>query len=338
MKILLIGGTKLVGRHIAQAALDKGHELTLFNRGKSNPDLFPEVEHLTGDRNNPDDLAQFEGRQWDAVIDTSGYYPRQMDLATQQLADKVSFYVFISTISVYSDFSIPNMDESGPLGELKEGASEDQFTAENYGPFKVLCEQIVEKAFPDRNLIIRPGIIAGPYDHSERFTYWPHRAAQGGTMLAPGQPDERVLYIDARDLAEWTIRMTEAKQTGIYNTYGPDYPLTMGQFLDECKKVTGSQTELVWVDTDFLREISLLDEVPLWVPASDPELAGWPTIRSDKAIAAGLTYRPLAETIRDTLAWSDSREPGAVKWEKLGLNAENEAQALSQWAAKRSKI
>ncbi len=330
MKILVVGGTQFLGRHIVTAALAKGHELTLFHRGQTNPGLFAQAEEITGDRNQAADLALLEGRHWDVVIDVCGYFPRQVRTLAHQLTGSVDRYVFISSISAYRDFKAPNQAEDSSLGELEDETTETM-TNETYGPLKAVCEREVESAMPGRVLIIRPGIICGPFDHSDRFTYWPHRVAQGGEMLAPGQPDHPLLYIDVRDLAEWTIRQVEARQTGIYNTYGPDYRLTMGQFLEECRRVTGSQTEFQWVDEAFLKEAGVLEGIPLWWPATEPNLAGLSSVRSDKAIAAGLTYRPLAETIQDTLTWEAARPADQTHWERIGLNLQKEQQILQQW-------
>lgn len=332
MKILVIGGTQFLGRHIVQAALARGHELTLFHRGKTNPGLFAQVEEITGDRDQAADLALLEGREWDTVIDVCGYFPRQVRTLARQLAPSVDRYVFISSVSAYRDFKEPNQDENSPLGQLEDETTETM-TTETYGPLKAVCEREVEAAMPGRVLIIRPGIICGPHDPTDRFTYWPHRVAQGGEMLAPGQPDHRLLYIDVRDLAAWTIRQVEARQTGVYNTYGPDYPLTMAEFLEECRRVTGSQTEFVWVEEAFLKQAGVLGKIPLWWPATEPALAGLSSIRSDKAIAAGLTYRPLAQTIQDTLSWEAARPADQTHWERVGLNLQNEQQILQQWKA-----
>jgi 2'-hydroxyisoflavone reductase len=326
MKLLIIGGTIFVGRALVEAAQQRGHEVTLFNRGKHNPDLYPEVEKLRGDREQ--DLTALEGRHWDAVIDTCGYAPRVVRASAEKLADSVGHYTFISSISVYSDFSQPGMDESGPLGTL-ENPDTEEVTGETYGPLKVLCEQAAEQAMPGRVLNIRPGLIVGPHDLSDRFTYWPRRIAQGGDVLAPDDPNLPVQFIDARDLAEWNLRMVEAGKTGIYNATGPDYTLTMGSLLEECRAVTGSDANLVWVEEKFLLENGAApwSEIPLWVPAS--EGAGFSAISCGKAIADGLTFCPLADIIRDTLAW-DSTRP-ASEHPRPGLTPEKEQQLLAAW-------
>ncbi len=329
MKILIIGGTQFVGRHLADAALARGHELTLFNRGQSSTDLFPEAEHLRGDRDG-DGLHVLKGRMWDAVIDTCGYVPRIVKQSAELLADSVANYVFISTISVYADFKTPGQDENSPLGMMADPSVED-INGETYGPLKVLCEQAVEAALPGRALQIRPGFIVGPYDPTDRFTYWPHRVALGGEVLAPGSPDQPVQIIDARDLAEWTISMMERGATGIYNATGPDDTLTLGTILDTCREVSGSGARLTWVPDAFLKDndadsTSLL---PFYIPVS-ADMPGLMMASIAKAAAAGLTFRPLADTVRDTLDWDKTRPADAPR--KVGMPRERERELLEKYA------
>ncbi len=325
MKLLILGGAVFLGRHLVDAAQARGHEITLFTRGQHNPALFPEVEKLRGDRDG--DLTALQGRSFDAVIDTCGYVPRVVRASAELLADTVDHYTFISTISVFANTTTPGIDESGAVGKLADETVEE-VTGETYGPLKALCEQAAERAMPGRVLNIRPGLIVGPYDPSDRFTYWPHRVAQGGDVLAPGKPERLVQFIDGRDLAEWTIRMAESKQTGTYNATGPDYPLTMGQVLEACKAESGSDARFVWVDEQRLLDAGAQPwmEVPLWIPASDPDSRGFNEINCQKAFAAGLTFRPLAETVRDTLAW-DATRPADVE-RKAGIKPEREAHYL----------
>jgi 2'-hydroxyisoflavone reductase len=325
LKLLLLGGTVFLGCHLVEAAQARGHEITLFNRGQHNAALFPDVEKLHGDRAG--DLSALQGRRWDAVIDTCGFVPRVVRASAELLADAVDHYTFISTISVYADVSIPGIDESAPVGKLPDETTEE-VTDEAYGPLKALCEQAAERAMPGRVLNIRPGLIVGPHDPTDRFTYWPHRIAQGGDVLAPGRPERLVQFIDARDLAEWTIRMTEARQTGTYNATGPDYPLTMDQVLEECQRQSGSDARLIWVNEKRLLEAGAAPwmEVPLWIPESDPEAGGFTAINCRKAFDAGLTFRPLAETVRDTLAW-DAARPADVE-RRAGIKPEREAHYL----------
>jgi 2'-hydroxyisoflavone reductase len=318
MDILILGGTNFLGPHLVEAAQARGHRLTLFNRGRRA--LFPDVEKIRGDRNS--DLALLQIRHWDAAIDTSGYLPRSVRLSTEALAHAIERYIFISTISVYADFSRPGMDESAPLATLTD-TSVEEVTNETYGGLKVLCEQAVEQALPGRALLIRPGFIVGPGDVTDRFTYWPYRVAQGGEMLVPGEPGQRLQFIDARDLAAWIISMIEERQVGTYNATGPDYPLTMGRLLEECQIVTGrNDLRPIWVDEKFLLQREVYP--PLWAPAEE---AGAHAVDCSKALRAGLTFRPLADTIRATLAWKNGGELIA------GLKPDQEKQLLQQWRA-----
>ncbi|GAC1652404.1 MAG: SDR family oxidoreductase [Ktedonobacteraceae bacterium] len=315
MKLLLIGGTGFLGSHLVEAVLKREHELTLFNRGQSNPTLFSNVEQLHGNRDGG--LSVLQGRRWDAVIDICGYVPRVVGASAQAVADMTDHYTFISSISVYADFSKTGIDELAPVATLADERVED-VTNETYGALKALSEQAAERAKPGRTLVIRPGLIVGPGDHTDRFTYWPYRVAQGGEMLAPGDPTQQTQFIDARDLAAWIIRMVEERKMGTYNATGPDYALPMGRFLDECKTVTGSDARFVWVSDAFLTEHEV--ELPLYAPE---EYAGARAVDCSNAIAAGLTFRPVADTIRDTLAWK-----GTSTELKVGLKPEQEQQLL----------
>lgn len=324
MNILLIGGTAFVGRTIIETALARGHNLTMFNRGQRNPELFPEIERLHGDRDGGLDVLR--GRQWDAVIDTCGYLPRVVRASAELLAGAVERYVFISTISVYADFSERGVDENAPLGTLADPTTE-QITGESYGPLKVLCEQVVEQAMPGRALVIRPGLIVGPYDPTDRFTYWPWRIAQGGRVLAPGNPATHVQYIDVRDLAEWTVRMTEAQATGVFNATG--MPTAMGELLQTCVTTTGSDAQFTWVPEAALLEqkIEPWSELPLWVASeTNPDMAGFGDVSIARAVTAGLQFRPSASTIADTLTWASTRPPDHT-W-RAGLTRQRETELL----------
>ncbi|MSP11427.1 MAG: SDR family oxidoreductase [Chloroflexi bacterium] len=325
MKILILGGTIFLGRHLVEAALARGHGVTLFNRGQHNPDLFPQVEKLRGNRDG--EMGSLARRQWDAVIDTCGYIPRIVRASAEYLSNATRHYTFISTISVYGEISNPGADEHSPLATLADPTVE-QITGETYGPLKVLCEQVAEQALPGRVLQVRPGLIAGPYDPTDRFTYWLHRIAQGGEVLAPGQPHYPVQVIDVRDLSTWTIKMIETGQTGVYNTTGPDYPLTMGELLETSRDVAHSQATFTWVTEEFLRQhqVAPFTELPLWLPQS---AHGILTVDSRKAFATGLTCRPLAATAADTLTWDITRPAGEPL--RNGLNPEREAELLQKW-------
>lgn len=327
MDLLMLGGTVFVGRHLVEAALARGHRVTLFNRGRENADLFPEAEKLRGDRDG--DLTALAGRRWDAAIDVAGRVPRIVRMSAQLLADAVLHYTFISTISVYTDYATPNMDEHGPLATIADPTTEDPSGA-NYGPLKVLCEQEVERAFPGRALIVRPGLIVGPYDPTNRFTYWPRRVAQSGDVLAPNGPEQPARFIDVRDLGQWTLAMIERGATGIYNARGPGGDLTMGELLETCKAQTGSDARFTYVDEQFLlaQGVRPYTELPLWRPMT-PETAGFYSVSSAKAVAAGLTFRPVADTVRDTLAWDATQPPDALR--PSGLHPDRERELLAAW-------
>lgn len=329
MRILIFGGTNFLGRHTAAAALERGHEVTLFHRGQTNPGLFPDAEEILGDREH--DLALLAGREWDAVIDVPGYVPRIVRASAQALAGHVKHYAFISTISVYDSIPEPGMDESAPVGQLPEPSEDVQ---KYYGQLKALCEDEVRAAFPDAALVIRPGLIVGPFDPTDRFSYWPIRIARGGEVLAPGDPDRQVQVIDARDLANWTVDCVERGTTGTFNATGPATRLTMREMLEACREGTASDATFTWVDESFLEAegVGPWMEVPLWLPASDTDTRGMLAVSIDRAVNAGLTFRPLAETARDTLAWHRSRPAGTQL--KAGLQPEREHELLEKWRAR----
>ena len=329
MKLLILGGTVFLGRALVETALARGHEITLFHRGKHNPELYPEVERILGDRNT--DIDRLDGRTWDAAIDTCGYFPRQVKASAERLAGTVGHYTFISSISVFAGFEKPGMDESAPVGTL-EDPSIEEITGDSYGPLKALCEQAAEEAMPERVLNIRPGLIVGPHDPSDRFTYWPVRVARGGEVLAPDRPEILVQIIDVRDLAEWNVRMIEQGRTGVYNATGPDTPLTMGEVLDMCRAVTGSDAVLRWAPEKFLleAEVTPWSEMPLWVPES--EGAGFSAIDCSKAISHGLTFRPLEEIVRATYEWTKTWP--AERPLRAGITPEKEAATLELFRTK----
>ena len=326
MNILIIGGTRFLGRHLVDSALACGHEVTLFNRGKSNPDLFLNIETIHGDREH--DMDKLAGREWDAVIDTSGYVPRIVRLSAQNLEGSVRHYVFISSISVYATFSKVGIDENDPVGKI-EDESFEEITGESYGPLKALCEKAVRDVFGEnRALIIRPGLIVGPNDPTDRFTYWPVRVARGGDVLAPEKPDAPVQIVDVRDLSDFIIKLIEENASGIYNATGPDYDLTMGALLDASKQVSKSDARFHWASVEFLAEnkVEAWSDMPVWLPSSGDE-AGISRVDVSKAINAGLKFRPLEETVRNTLEWAKTRSPDH-EW-RAGLSAEREAEVLA---------
>jgi len=325
MDVLIIGGTGFLGRHLVEAALGDGHRVTLFNRGLIGPGLFPEVEKIEGDREG--DLSPLLGRHWDAVIDTCGYVPRAVRASAGLLADAVDHYTFVSSISVYSDAIEPGADEEAPVQELPDPTVEE-VTGETYGGLKALCERAAEEVMPGRILNVRPGLISGPHDPTDRFSYWPRRISVGGEVLAPDHEGRKVQYIDVRDLAAWIIKMSQQRRTGTYNATGPDYELKMGRLLEECEAAGGAGAEPVWASEDFLEEneVEPFTELPLWLPRKYAALLD---IDSSRAIEAGLTFRPLAETIQDVLDWDRAtaagREPAA------GLRPEREQELLRAW-------
>ncbi|MFJ7931247.1 NAD-dependent epimerase/dehydratase family protein [Peribacillus sp. NPDC096448] len=339
MNILILGGTRFLGRYLAKAAIGKGHIVTLFNRG-SDPYVFPEIEQLRGDRDG--DLEMLKGRQWDAVIDTSGFIPRTV-LKSCRLLNQVKHYTYISSISVYSDPTEPGIDENGEVHSLNEDKAEkiSRGTAgpiygEYYGPLKSLSEKVAEKELPGKVLSIRAGQIVGPYDYTDRLPYWLKRIAEGGEILAPGRPGRPIQVIDARDLAQWIIQMIEKSKTGTYNAVGPDYTLTMGQLLEGCKKVTRSNAAFTWVSEKFLNDnkVEPWGEMPLWIPEEFPlpggkePLNGFLAVDNDKAINNGLTFRPLTETLEDIWNWEKGRPESA---RKAGILRQHESDLLGLW-------
>jgi 2'-hydroxyisoflavone reductase len=328
LKILILGGTGFTGPHQVEVALGRGHQVTLFNRGKSAPGLFPQVENLTGDRDG--DLSALEGRKWDAVIDNSGNIPRWVQTAAAVLKGNVGQYLYVSSISAYADQSVVGLKETAPLQTLDESQAED-VTSANYGGIKALCEKRTREAFPNTFTIARPGLIVGPGDPTDRFTYWPVRVHDGGTVLAPGRPTDPIQCIDARDVAQWMITALEDKHFGIYNLAGPRQPLTMGDFLDGVKGTVNSDCTFTWVGADFLQKngITPWADMPLWVPPGST-IAGLTTIDITRAVKAGLTFRPMALTVQDSLAWH--RAEPAERALKAGLTATREASLLREWA------
>jgi 2'-hydroxyisoflavone reductase len=326
VKLLVLGGTLFLGRHLVGAALERGHEVTLFNRGRTNPDLFPEAEKLRGDREN--DLAALERRGWDAAVDVHGRMPRVVRPVAGLLAGAVDHFTFVSSISAYGDVFPPGLDESHPTAAFAEGTDEDDLG--NYAACKAECERIVERAFPGRAFVPRPGLIVGPHDPTDRFTYWPRRLKTGGEVLAPGDPGRRVQVVDGRDLADWIVRMVEAGATGAFNATGPEYPLTMGRMLEDCRAAAASDAELVWVGDDFLlgEEVGQWMELPLWL--ADREAVEMLAVDVSSALDAGLSFRPLRETARDTLAWDAERPPGE-RATGVGLEPAREAELLAKW-------
>jgi 2'-hydroxyisoflavone reductase len=317
MKVLILGGTQFVGRHFTEQALLRGYEVTLFNRGHTGATLFPDVETLKGDRDG--DLQALKGRYWDAVIDPAGYIPRHVRDSATLLADATEHYTFVSTLSVYTETPHPNADENAPLATL---APEDEGTEivnnATYGALKVLCERAAEDAMPGRVLIVRPGYIVGPYDNIEAFTYWIMRFADKAYphVIVPDVPHLPLQVIDARDLVRFTLDNLEARQTGIYNTVGPERPLTLFQYFDALQNVLGRNVTLHPVAEELLlaRGVQPKKDIPLWAVGDEVNLD---LVNIDKAVAAGLTFLPLETTIVDTYAWRQTIDaPMKAGWSR----------------------
>ncbi len=321
MKVLIMGGTLFLGRHLVEASLARGHEVTLFNRGRTNPDAFPAVETVRGDRDG--NLVELHGREWDAAIDTSARIPRWVWTSADVL---VGHYTFISSASVYAEPMVVGTDEAAPVMTLADESIEE-VTDATYGALKVLCERALEAAFGGRSLIVRAGLIVGPYDPTGRFTYWVHRIARGGDVLAPEPRDQPVQFIHARDLADWIVDMVEAGRGGTFNATGPAEPLTMQRTLAAIRAMTDSDARFKWVDERFLVEagVQVWSDLPLWLaPDTNPQLAGFLAMDVSKALAAGLRFRPLEQTIRETLERAQTTG-------EAGLAPEREAGLLAAW-------
>ncbi len=338
LRMLILGGTGFIGPAQVEYALSRGHTITLFNRGRTNPGLFPGVEKLVGDRNAPGGYDALEGnREWDVVIDNPTTYPRWVRGAADALAGRTKHYMFVSTISVFSDFSRPGMDEGGPLnppGDPEATAMTPQGPA-SYGSLKVRSEMDARERFGANVTVVRPGLIVGPGDLSDRFSYWPVRVQKGGEILAPGTPDDPTQYVDARDLGEWMIRLAENRVMGTFNATGPSTPTNMAEMLYGIKAVTGGDARFTWVDADFLQaqRVSAWSEMPVWQPARG-RTAGFMSINCSKAYAAGLTFRPLAVTVEETLGWYHTRPPEQQERLRAGIAPEKEAQVLAAWHAR----
>ena len=341
LDILILGGTGFTGPFQVKYALARGHRITLFNRGKRpSPEWPGEVEQLHGDRNTGD-LKALEGRKWDVCIDNPTSLPFWVRDAGKALKGNVGQYLFISTISVYADGSKPGIAEDAPLAPYqgRDAMAETRETlladVENlYGPLKALSEAEARKQFGDKVTIVRPGYIVGPRDESDRFTYWPHRVAQGGEMLVPGDGKDPVQVIDGRDLAEWMVRLAESGTTGIFNAVGPKEALTMGAMLGACEAAVGGKPAYTHVAPEFVEAQKL--ELPIWVPRGSGPFGGYGQVSNARAVATGLTYRPLETTVADLMAWF--RALPAERQAKLnaGITREREAEALKAWHARRS--
>jgi 2'-hydroxyisoflavone reductase len=322
MDLLVLGGTRFLGRHLVAEALGRGHRVTLFNRGESNPGLFPGVEELRGERGG--DLSPLRGRRWDAAIDTCGYLPRDVRRSAELLADSAGHYTFVSSISVYRDFARTGINEDAPVLEPPEP---EELDWEHYGGLKVGCERAAEAAMPGRTLVVRPGMIVGPHDYTNRFPYWRRRAADGQEVLAPGDPEQQVQLIDARDLAAWMLGMAEEGGTGVYNATGPWHRLTMRGMLEEIRAATGSDARFVWASEEFLLDAGVKpwEEMPFWVPK---KMAGIHSADVGRAVGAGLAFRPLGETVRDVPGPDEGRPEVEIG---AGIPRGREEELLRAW-------
>lgn len=343
LSILILGGTGFLGPHVVDAARARGHTLTLFNRGKTKPGLFPDLEKLQGDRDGK--LDALAGRTWDAVVDTSGYVPRIVKLSAELLAPRVGHYVFISTISVYKRNDLVGADETSELMTADDPSSEE--VSKYYGALKARCEQAAEAAMPGRVANIRPGLIVGPLDPTGRFSHWPTRMADGGEVLAPGDGTTPTQIIDGRDLGAWIVKVIEDRTTGIFNALGPAKRMTMKAMLDGCNAAAGNRAKLTWVDAAFLEheKVSPWADLPAWFDASG-EMAGFGTMSNTRAVKAGLTFRPVQDTASDTLAWlalpetkewiASLPEPKRDRVRSSGISRDREAKILAAWHSQRA--
>lgn len=334
--LLILGGTHFLGPAVIEAAKARGFTITLFNRGETSPDRFPDLEKLHGDR-DPDKgegLKALAGRQWDAVIDTSGYYPRIVKASAELLAPSVRQYVFVSSLSAYAENATVGADETAPSATLEDPTVESRGDkGQHYGALKALCEQAAEAAMPGRVTNVRVGCIVGPGDPTDRLTYWLARLERGGEVLAPGTPGDPIQIIDVRDLGAWLVTLVENRTMGLFNAVGPGEALTMGGVLDRCKTATGSDARLTWVSAKFLMDVPVEPrDVPIWSPP-EGEWEGFYQRSNARAVRAGLTFRPALETVKDTLAWFKTLPPERQANLMAGMSNEREAELLAAFRA-----
>ncbi|ASI78428.1 SDR family oxidoreductase [Bacillus pacificus] len=339
MKILILGGTRFLGRAFVEEALNRGHEVTLFNRG-TNQEIFPEVEQLIGDRNG--DVSSLENRKWDVVVDTCGFSPHHIRNVGEVLKDNIEHYIFISSLSVYKDWIPHHIKEDyilqpEPTAEQIKAVENGEISPyEHYGALKVLCEKEAEKYWPGRVLHVRAGLLSGMFDYTDRLPYWIQRIAKGGKVLVPGRKDRPVQIVDIKDVANWGLNMAENNKVGTFNVTGPNYELTMEELLNTCKKVPNSDATFVWVDESFMNEhkVQPWTEMPLWLPETfslEGEPKPWKggfSINIESAVKEGLTFRRLEDTIADVYVWMK----GMDEWElKAGISGKREKCLLEKW-------
>ena len=337
LRILVLGGTGYLGPSTIEAALARGHQVTMFNRGKTRPDLLPTVARLHGDRDPKKDegLKALETGEWDVVIDNSGYYPRMVGASAELLSKRVKRYIYISSISAYKEPNPENGTEDAPLATLADPAVETMGKQyENYGGLKALCEQAAQKAMPGRACIVRPGFIVGPDDPSGRFTYWPVRFDRGGEVAVPGEPSDPIEIIDVRDLGAWLVKLAEDGTTGVFNACGPEKRMAWGRVVEACAKAGSKRSTPVWMDAAWIAKQEGID-FPIWAPYAG-ETKGFHTWSNARAVKAGLRFRPVEETVKDTLAWFKSQEKLEKGRTRLaGPSAEAEAKLVAAWKAAR---
>jgi 2'-hydroxyisoflavone reductase len=347
-KVLILGGTAFIGPALIDACKARGHSVTIFNRGRTEKRLgthvAEDVERLYGNRDpekraddadpqSPKGLSQLEGREWDAVVDNSGYFPRVVKASAELLAPKVKQYIFISSLSAYAENKTAGEDESAPLATMEDPSVENMGKDfSNYGPLKVLCEKAAEAALPGRVANVRPGFIVGPGDPTDRWTYWPVRIKRGGEVLVPGTPADPVMIIDVRDLAEWLVVLIENNTNGEFNACGPKDPMTMAQMVEACKKGVGADASFTWVNEDFLEKVPEQVQFPIWV--SPKEAPGFHTRKNAKAVAAGLKFRPVEDTAKATLEWFNALPDERKKKMLTMVESNTEAAVLKRWHEK----
>ncbi len=331
LDLLILGGTGFLGPHVVRSALSRGHRMTLFNRGRTNPHLFPDLEKLVGDRDGQ--LDALRGRAWDAVIDTSGYVPRLVGDSARLLAGNVGHYQFVSTISVYADFSVPGMDEAAPLATIDDPDIET-IDGATYGPLKALSEQAAQREMPGRVMVVRPGLIVGPGDKTDRYTYWPVRAARGGDILAPGDGKTFVQFVDVRDLADWMVSGAERSLTGTFNAIASPATYTMAGLLTDCIAAAQAPARPVWVDAAFLeaRGVAPWSDLPVWMPPTG-SYAAFGRIANERALSAGLRFRSPARTAAATLAWWQALPDERRSKLRAGLAPDRESELLAEFRA-----
>jgi len=327
-KILILGGTGFLGPALVEASRARGHTITIFHRGKTNPTLFPDIEKLYGERDGS--LQALQGRRWDAVIDTCGFFPQVVKKSAELLAPNVGRYVFVSSVSVYRDIDQPGVNEETPTKSLENPEKADK--RKNYGELKAACEQMIAGIFQNRSLIVRPGLIVGPGDVTDRFTYWPTRIALGGEVLAPGDGADPVQFIDVRDLAAFMVHLIEGGITGILNAVGPVQSMTMKDLLETCRRELNNDARLVWVHETFLHQKNLApwSDLPVWIPRVG-ESRGLSQISISRALAQGLSIRPLSQTIKDSIAWWRTLPPDRRETLRSGITLDTEREILASW-------